>query len=38
MARLVDFSSYYKEDNTGIVQALRKQVDNTLMGEDVLYS
>lgn len=30
MARLVDFSSYYKEDNTGIVQALRKQVDNTL--------
>lgn len=30
MARLVDFSSYYKDDNTGIVQALRKQVDNTL--------
>ena len=30
MAKLVDFSSYYKEDNTGIVQALRKQVDNTL--------
>lgn len=30
MARLVDFSSYYKEDNTGIVQALRKQVNNTL--------
>ena len=30
MARLVDFFSYYKEDNTGIVQALRKQVDNTL--------
>ena len=30
MARLVDFSSYYKSDNTGIVQALRKQVDNTL--------
>jgi archaellum component FlaC len=30
MARLVDFSSYYKEDNTGIIQALRKQVDNTL--------
>ena len=30
MARLVDFSSYYKEDNTGIVQTLRKQVDNTL--------
>ena len=30
MAKLVDFSSYYKEDNTGIIQALRKQVDNTL--------
>ena len=30
MAKLVDFSSYYKDDNTGIVQALRKQVDNTL--------
>lgn len=30
MAKLVDFSSYYKEDNTGVVQALRKQVDNTL--------
>lgn len=30
MAKLVDFSSYYKEDNTGIVQALRKQIDNTL--------
>lgn len=30
MAKLVDFSSYYKEDDTGIVQALRKQVENTL--------
>ena len=30
MAKLVDFSSYYKEDDTGIVQALRKQVNNTL--------
>ena len=30
MAKLVDFSSYYKDDNTGIVQALRKQVNNTL--------
>ena len=30
MARLVDFSSYYKEDDNGIVQALRRQVDNTL--------
>ena len=30
MAKLVDFSSYYKDDNTGVVQALRKQVDNTL--------
>lgn len=30
MAKLVDFSSYYKEDNTGIVQALRKQVNDTL--------
>ena len=30
MAKLVDFSSYYKEDNTGVVQALRKQIDNTL--------
>ena len=30
MAKLVDFSSYYKEDNTGIIQALRQQVDNTL--------
>ena len=30
MAKLVDFSSYYKEDDNGIVQALRRQVDNTL--------
>ena len=30
MAKLVDFSSYYKEDDTGIVQALRKQINDTL--------
>lgn len=30
MAKLVDFSSYYKEDNTGAAQALRKQIDDTL--------
>jgi len=30
MAKLVDFSSYYKEDDTGAAQALRKQIDNTL--------
>ena len=30
MAKLVDFSSYYKENDTGIIQSLRKQVDNTL--------
>ena len=30
MAKLVDFSSYYKENDTGVVQALRKQVNDTL--------
>lgn len=30
MAKLADFSSYYKEDETGIVQALQRQVDDTL--------
>ena len=30
MTKLVDFSSYYKEDETGAVQALRKQIDDTL--------
>ena len=30
MAKLVDFSSYYKEDETGAVQSLRKQIDDTL--------
>ena len=36
MARLVDFSSYYKEDNTGIVQALTKQVNDILSELNVL--
>ena len=30
MAKLVDFNSYYKENDKGIIQALRNQVDNTL--------
>ena len=29
-AKLLDFSSYYDENNTGSIQALRKQIDNTL--------
>ena len=29
-AKLIDFSSYYKENDTGAVQALRKQIDDTL--------
>ena len=30
MAKLVDFSSYYKENDKGIVQALETQINNTL--------
>ena len=29
-AKLLDFSSYYKDDNTGAIQSLRKQIDDTL--------
>ena len=30
MAKLVDFSTYYDENNTGAIQALRKQINDTL--------